>query len=44
VAISRVKGKSLFAQASAKKLEAGGNPKVDALFGNKPENNPFGSK
>ncbi|KAK3308588.1 uncharacterized protein B0T15DRAFT_491161 [Chaetomium strumarium] len=39
-----VKGKSLFAQASAKKLEAGGSPKGDALFGNKPENNPFGSK
>jgi hypothetical protein len=43
----RGKPKSLFAQASAKKLEAGGNS-GDALFGIKPapgsaQNNPFGA-
>lgn len=52
-ALSRVKPKSLFAQASAKKLEAGGN-NGGALFGSKPaqqqqqqqqpdQSNPFGN-
>ncbi|KAG7289077.1 hypothetical protein NEMBOFW57_005439 [Staphylotrichum longicolle] len=47
--VGKVKPKSLFAQASAKKLEAGGN-NGGALFGSKPaqqqqpdQSNPFGN-
>ncbi|KAL2152065.1 hypothetical protein VTH82DRAFT_5249 [Thermothelomyces myriococcoides] len=48
--IGKVKPKSLFAQASAKRLEAEGASKGGALFGSKPAaaptrdlNNPFGN-
>lgn len=46
--VGKVKPKSLFAQASAKKLEAGGARNGGALFGNKPapsapDSNPFGN-
>jgi len=46
--VGKVKPKSLFAQASAKKLEADGVSNGGGLFGSKPaapaqDNNPFGN-